>query len=188
MTIMLPALPYHYHALEPVISAATLKLHHGAHHRSYVDKANALLKGTPLARESLDDIVRHASGALFNNAAQAWNHAFFWRSLRPYDAAASRSHLKARFAEHMKGAATGLFGSGWVWLVDEGGELKVTATANAGTPIALGQKPLLVIDVWEHAYYLDHQNRRDRYVEGVIERLLDWEFAERNLAQAAVNV
>ena len=188
MTLTLPPLPYPYHALEPVISAATLKLHHDAHHRSYVDKANALLKSASLAGGRLEDVVRGASGALFNNAAQAWNHAFLWKSLRPYDAGASRHALKARFGEQMKNAATGLFGSGWVWLVDEGGELKVSATANAGTPIALGQKPLLVIDVWEHAYYLDHQNRRDRYVEGVVEHLLDWEFAERNLAEEAVQV
>ena len=188
MTITLPPLPYDCHALEPVISAATLMLHHGAHHRAYVEKANALLKTSPLAGRSLEDVVRHASGPLFNHAAQAWNHAFFWRSLRPYAAAASRSHLKARFGEQLRGAAAGLFGSGWVWLVDDGGELKVASTANAGTPIALGQKPLLVIDVWEHAYYLDHRNRRDRYVDGVIEHLLDWEFAERNLAEEAIHV
>ena len=188
MTITLPPLPYDYEALEPVISAATLKLHHGAHHRGYVDKANHLLKASPLAGASLEDVVRHADGALFNNAAQAWNHAFFWKSLRPYAAAGSRTHLKARFAEQMKAAALALFGSGWVWLVDERGALKVTSTANAGCPIALGQKPLLVIDVWEHAYYLDHHNRRDQYVEGVIEQLLDWDFAEQNLAQEAVHV
>jgi Fe-Mn family superoxide dismutase len=188
MTISLPPLPYEYHALEPVISAAALKLHHGAHHRAYVDKANAILKTSPLAGESLEEIVRRSSGALFNTAAQAWNHAFFWKSLRPYAGSPSHGHLKARFAEQLKGAALGVFGSGWVWLVDEGGALKVTATANAGTPIALGQKPLLALDVWEHAYYLDHQNRRDRYVEGVIEHLLDWEFAERNLAEEAIHV
>jgi Fe-Mn family superoxide dismutase len=188
MTISLPPLPYEYHALEPVISAAALKLHHGAHHRAYVDRTNALLKTAALAGENLEEIVRRASGPLFNNAAQAWNHAFFWKSLRPYAAGASRSHLKARFAEQLKGAAAGVFGSGWVWLVEEAGTLKVTATANAGTPIALGHKPLLAIDVWEHAYYLDHQNRRDGYVAGVIEHLLDWEFAERNLAEEAIHV
>lgn len=188
MTITLPPLPYDYDALEPVISAATLRLHHGAHHRGYVDKANALLKTSALAGRSLEDIVRHADGALFNNAAQAWNHAFFWKSLRPYSAAVARTHLKARFAEQMKAAAAGLFGSGWVWLVEERGALKVTATANAGTPIALGQKPLLVVDVWEHAYYLDHHNRRDRYVEGVLEHLLDWDFAEQNVSREAVHV
>jgi Fe-Mn family superoxide dismutase len=186
MTVTLPPLPYDYHALEPVISAATLKLHHDAHHRTYVEKANALLKNSPLADRSLEEVLREAGGALFNNAAQAWNHAFFWKSLRPYGAPASRSSLKGRFAEQLKGAATGVFGSGWVWLVEDGGELKVSATSNAGTPLTLGQKPLLVIDVWEHAYYLDHQNRRDHYVEGVVEHLLDWEFAERNLAEQTV--
>jgi Fe-Mn family superoxide dismutase len=188
MTVTLPPLPYDYHALEPVISAATLKLHHDAHHRTYVEKANALLQNSPLAERAMHEVLREAGGALFNNAAQAWNHAFFWKSLRPYRASAPRSSLKARFAEQLKGAATGLFGSGWVWLVEDGGELKVSATANAGTPITLGHKPLLVIDVWEHAYYLDHQNRRDRYVEGVVEHLLDWEFAERNLAEQTVQV
>jgi Fe-Mn family superoxide dismutase len=183
MNILLPRLPYEYDALAPVISAATLELHHGAHHRAYVDKANALLKTSPLGGSSLEEIVRRSNGPLFNNAAQAWNHAFFWRSLRPYATAPTQSHLKTRFAEQLKGAAIGLFGSGWVWLVEERGEVKVTATGNADTPIALGQKPLLAIDVWEHAYYLDHQNRREQYVAGVIEHLLDWEFAERNLEQ-----
>jgi superoxide dismutase, Fe-Mn family len=183
MTVMLPPLPYDYGALAPVISAATLQLHHGAHHRAYVDKANALLETSPLSGSSLEEIVRRSNGPLFNNAAQAWNHAFFWRSLRPYRAVAFPSHLKARFAEQLKAAAIGLFGSGWVWLVEERGEVKVTATANADTPIALGQKPLLAIDVWEHAYYLDHYNRRDQYAAGVIEHLLDWEFAERNLRE-----
>lgn len=182
MTIILPPLPYEHHALEPVISAATLKLHHGAHHRGYVDKLNALIKGSALEGASLEQIVKRSSGSVFNNAAQAWNHAFFWSSLRPKARhRGSKSHLAARFAEALKSAAAGHFGSGWIWLVEEGGILKVTATANAGTPIAQGQKPLLVIDVWEHAYYLDHQNRRDVYVAGVVDHLLDWEFAERNL-------
>jgi Fe-Mn family superoxide dismutase len=187
MSITLPPLPYAYDALAPVISAAALELHHGAHHRAYVDKANALLQGSALAGASLEEIVRQANGPLFNNAAQAWNHAFFWRSLRPYRAAASHSHLKARFAEQLKGAALGCFGSGWAWLVEDRGEVKVIATANANTPVALGQKPLLALDVWEHAYYLDHRNRRDEYVAGVVEHLLDWEFAERNLVEEAVH-
>ena len=181
MKIALPPLPYDYHALEPVISAATMKLHHDAHHRGYVDKLNALLKGSALEGEPLEDIVRRGRGAVFNNAAQAWNHAFLWKSLCPQRA--PRNALAARFAEELKSAAAGFFGSGWVWLVEERGALKVTATANANTPIALGQKPLLTIDLWEHAYYLDHQNRRDAYVAGVIDHLLDWEFAERNLLE-----
>jgi Fe-Mn family superoxide dismutase len=189
MRIKLPPLPYDYDALEPVISAATMKLHHGAHHRGYVDKLNALIEGSPLEGATLEEVVKVSRGALYNNAAQAWNHAFFWSSLRPRAAAATpRNSLAARFAEELKSAAAAFFGSGWVWLVEEAGIVKVTATANADTPIVLGQKPLLVIDLWEHAYYLDHQNRRDAYVAGVLDHLLDWEFAERNLRSQAIHV
>ena len=180
----LPPLPYNYDTLEPFISGATLKLHHGAHHRGYVDKLNALIKGTPLESASLEEIVKRSSGGVFNNAAQAWNHAFFWKSLRaPQDFSGRPSGLAARFADELKAAATGLFGSGWVWLVQESVSVRVVTTGNANTPIAHGQRPLLVIDVWEHAYYLDHQNRRDQYVSGVVDHLLNWEFAERNLLE-----
>jgi Fe-Mn family superoxide dismutase len=172
MTIALPPLPYEHHALEPVISSATLKLHHGAHHRGYVDKLNALVKGSALAHATLEEIVKHSRGAVFNNAAQAWNHTFFWPLVS--QTRSSRS-------------AAGLFASGWVWLVEDAGILKVVTTTNAETPIVRGQKPLLVIDLWEHAYYLDHQNRRDFYVTGVVDHLLDWEFAERNLLQEETN-
>src|SRR5689334_8531037 len=179
MTIALPPLPYDYADLEPLISSATMKLHHGAHHRGYVDKLNALVKGTQFEAATLEDIVKRSSGSIFNNAAQAWNHAFFWNSLRPKaPGPARRTALAARFHEVLKSAANALFGSGWVWLVEDDGILKVAATANADTPIVHGQKPLLVIDVWEHAYYLDHQNRRDLYVAAVVDQLLNWEFAE----------
>lgn len=182
MTIALPSLPYAYEALEPVISAATMKLHHGAHHRGYVDKLNALIAGSQFEGAPLETIVKHSSGAVFNNAAQAWNHAFFWNSLQPENPrAAPRGALAERFGEAMKAAASALFGSGWIWLVEDGGILKVTSTSNADTPLVHGQKPLLVLDVWEHAYYLDRQNRRDLYAAAVVEHLLDWEFAERNL-------
>jgi Fe-Mn family superoxide dismutase len=188
MKIPLPPLPYDYDALEPFISTATMKLHHGAHHRGYVDKLNALIEGSPLEGETLEEIVRISSGAVFNNAAQAWNHAFFWSSLRPTRGAAPpKSELAVRFAEGLKSTAIEVFGSGWVWLVEEAGILKITSTANADTPIVHGQKPLLAIDVWEHAYYLDHQNRRDAYVASVVDHLLDWEFAERNLRSQAVH-
>lgn len=194
MAITLPELPYDYDALHPVISAATMKLHHGAHHRGYVDKLNALIKGTDLADASLESIVKRSSGAIFNNAAQAWNHAFYWRSLRPkvshgapQGALAARIDAdfggQQRFGELFKAAAMGVFGSGWVWLVDIGGKLEIKPTANADTPIAHGQQPLLVLDVWEHAYYLDYQSRRLAYVEGAVDLLLDWEFAERNFAR-----
>jgi Fe-Mn family superoxide dismutase len=203
MAIALSELPYGYDALQPVISSATLKLHHGAHHRGYIEKLNALIRDTDLDGAALDVIVRRsardaaanpASRSIFNNAAQAWNHAFFWNSLRPIDrAAAPQGALAAlidadfggqrKFAETFKSAASGLFGSGWVWLVEDGGTLGITATSNADTPILCDRRPLLVLDVWEHAYYLDHQNRRDTYVAGVVDHLLNWEFAERNFAQ-----
>ena len=192
--IALPPLPYDYDALEPFISAATMKLHHGAHHGGYVERLNALITGSPLEGLTLEEIVRRSApggsggaGAplarplIFNNAAQAWNHAFFWSALRPAPSAPPAKSQLARFADQLKSAATGLFGSGWVWLVEDGGTLKVTSTANADTPIVHGQKPLLAIDVWEHAYYLDRQNRRDLYVAAVVDHLLDWEFAERML-------
>ena len=204
MAITLPELPYGYDALQPVISAPTLKLHHGAHHRGYVDRLNALAKGSELEGSSLETIVARSaraaassklSQAIFNNAAQAWNHAFFWRSLRPKVAGgrpqgALAARIEAdfggpqRFGELFKAAAVGVFGSGWVWLVDNGGALEIQATANADTPIVHGQVPLLVLDVWEHAYYLDYQSRRIGYVEGVVDYLLDWEFAESNFARA----
>jgi superoxide dismutase, Fe-Mn family len=194
MAITLPDLPYDYDALQPVISAATMKLHHGAHHRGYVDKLNALVKGTDLEHASLESIVRRSTGAIFNNAAQAWNHAFYWRSLRPkVPHGAPQGELAARldadfggpqrFAEQFKAAAAGVFGSGWAWLVEHDGTLQIRVTSNADTPIAHGQKPLLALDVWEHAYYRDYQSRRIAYVEGVVDLLLDWEFAERNFAR-----
>ena len=196
MPITLPELPYGYEALEPLISSATLKLHHGAHHRGYVDKLNALVKDdAPLeaivrrsARRATTDATERV---IFNNAAQAWNHAFYWSSLRPKGSGgAPRGVLAERIrvdfgsseklAAALKAAALGVFGSGWTWLVLAGGELCVTCTANADSPIAHGQAPLLVLDVWEHAYYLDYQSRRAEYVSGVVDHLLNWQFAERN--------
>ena len=199
MAITLPDLPYDYDALQPVISPATLKLHHGAHHRGYVDKLNALVKGTELEHAPLEAIVRRsaldpASRPIFNNAAQAWNHAFYWRSLgakflrgTPQGALAARINAdfggQQQLVDLFKATALSVFGSGWVWLVDDAGILRVKVTANADTPIAHGQVPLLVLDVWEHAYYLDYQSRRIGYVEGAVDYLLDWKFAERNLTQ-----
>ena len=196
MALTLPDLPYDYDALEPVISSATLKLHHGAHHRGYVDKLNALVKDD----SSLEAIVRRAAAraksdagasAIFNNAAQAWNHSFYWNSLRPKGVGTGpkgrlAERIKADFgspqklAAALKAASLGVFGSGWTWLVLAGGELCVTCTANADSPIAHGQTPLLVLDIWEHAYYLDYQSRRAEYVSGVVDHLLNWEFAEKN--------
>lgn len=180
-TFVLPDLPYPANALEPFISARTLEIHHGRHHRAYVDKANALLgdaAGTP------EDIIARSAGdpsskALFNNAAQAWNHAFYWKSLRPKAGRAPREF--SPWADRLKDAAIGHFGSGWVWLVQERGEIKVAATANADTAFIHGMTPLLVIDVWEHAYYLDRQERRAEYVNALVDNLLDWDFAAANL-------
>lgn len=208
MAITLPDLPYDHDALQPFISAATLKAHHGAHHRGYVDRLNALVKGTDLEGAALATVVRRsaaqapsdaAAHAVFNNAAQAWNHAFYWRSLRPAGAGnapegALRDRIDAdfggqeRFLERFKAAAAGIFGSGWAWLVEDGGRLAITVTANADNPLAAGQTPLLVLDVWEHAYYLDHQSRRMNYVEGAVDHLLDWAFAARNLARQEASV
>jgi Fe-Mn family superoxide dismutase len=200
MPIELPDLPYAYDALEPLISASTLKTHHGKHHRGYVDKLNALIRNTDLADSPLETIVKQsarrsaddpAAVAIFNNAAQAWNHAFYWKSLRPRGGStpqgklatllASRFGSHAGFSEAFKSAATSHFGSGWAWLVMSCGSLSILTTANADTPIVRGQTPLLVIDVWEHAYYLDRQERRAAYVSDVVDQLLDWNFAASNL-------
>jgi Fe-Mn family superoxide dismutase len=201
--LQLPELPFAADALAPLISPKTLQTHHGKHHRAYVDKVNTLVAGTDLEHAALDTIVQRAWSrarddkqmqALFNNAAQAWNHTFYWHSLRPKDTRGPQGALASRiqavfgdmtrFATAFKAAATGHFGSGWAWLVLDGTALRIVTTANADTPIVHGQAPLLVIDVWEHAYYLDHQERRAEYVAGVVENLLNWEFAGRNLELA----
>jgi Fe-Mn family superoxide dismutase len=203
MTLELPSLPFAYDSLAPFISAATLATHHGKHHRAYVDKANVLVGNTDLASATLEAIVQQAwlrafkdrqMVALFNNAAQAWNHTFYWNSLRPKDTRGPQGALAARirqdfgdpesFATALKSAATSYFGSGWAWLVFDGTALRIVTTANADTPLVHGLAPLLVIDVWEHAYYVDHQERRAAYVAGVVESLLNWEFAGRNFELA----
>ena len=198
MSLELPKLPYPYEALEPYISRTTLELHHGKHHRAYVEKASALAKEAGLADKPLEAIIQQTAGqdrhrALFNNAAQAWNHAFYWNSLDPRGGGAPDGELAAHiktdlggyesFAAKFAAAATGQFGSGWAWLVLDGGKLAIITTANADTPVAHGQIPLLTIDVWEHAYYLDYQNRRVDYAEAVIKHLLNWDFANGNLLQ-----
>ena len=199
MPITLPNLPYNFDALEPIISSATLKLHHGVHHRGYVDKLNALIEDdarleTIIRRTASQAAADTGARAIFNNAAQAWNHAFFWNSLRPKGSgggAAGRlaDRIRTDFGspqkliEQLKAAALGVFGSGWTWLVLAGGELRVTSTGNADTPLTRGHKPLLVLDVWEHAYYLDYQNRRAEYAEALIAKLLNWDFAAENLAK-----
>jgi Fe-Mn family superoxide dismutase len=193
---VLPALPYADSALEPVISANTLHFHYGKHHQAYVDNLNKLIAGTELAQLPLEKIIRATAGktdkvAIFNNAAQAWNHAFFWNSMRPHGGGeppaallrmieASFGSLEA-FKKELLAAALAQFGSGWVWLVLDGDKLKVVRTGNADTPLASGLKPLLTVDVWEHAYYLDYQNRRADFVNAVLDKLVNWEFAAANM-------
>jgi superoxide dismutase, Fe-Mn family len=199
MPIELPSLPYAVDALEPHISRTTLEIHHGRHHRAYVEKAQALVAGTPLANASLEDIIAKTAGkkakaALFNNAAQAWNHSFYWNSLSPQGGGAPTGAIAglidrdfashAAFADAFKAAAVGQFGSGWAWLVLDGGKLAITTTGNADTPLAHGQVPLLTADVWEHAYYLDYQNRRPDYLATFLGKLVNWDFANANLQRA----
>ncbi|HTM62524.1 MAG TPA: superoxide dismutase [Burkholderiales bacterium] len=186
----LPSLPYAEDALAPVISAETLQLHHGKHHKKYIDTMNQLLEKEHVQGTTLEDVVRSSKGKLFNNAAQAWNHDFYWKSLSPKSAAPSGA-LKERlerdfgsyekFVEKFAAAANGQFGSGWAWLVDKNGRLEVVATSNADTPMARGERCLLALDVWEHAYYVDYRNQREKYVQAVIEKRLNWEFAGENL-------
>jgi superoxide dismutase, Fe-Mn family len=185
----LPPLPYAEDALAPVLSAETLRLHHGKHHKKYVDTMNQLLEKEPLQAVSLEEVVRAAKGKLFNNAAQAWNHDFYWHSLSPRRRRPAGALLHRieqdfgsyeRFGDAFGAAAIGQFGSGWAWLVQKDGKLQVVATANADTPMAHGTTCLLTVDVWEHAYYVDYRNERERYVSAILERL-NWEFAEKNL-------
>jgi len=186
----LPPLPYPEDALAPVISAETLSLHHGKHHKKYIDTMNQLLEKEHVQAKTLEDAVRSSKGKLFNNAAQAWNHDFYWKSLSPKSAAPSGA-LKQRlerdfgsyekFVEKFAAAADGQFGSGWAWLIDKDGRLEVVATANADTPMAHGARCLLALDVWEHAYYVDYRNQREKYVQAVIEKRLNWEFAGESL-------
>ncbi len=199
MTVQFPALPFANDALEPHISRATMETHHGKHHKAYVDNTNALITGTPLADASLEDIVRASAGrkstaALFNNAAQAWNHAFFWKSLRPtggeprgaVKAAIERSFKTFdRFTSAFATASMEHFGSGWAWALLDGEKIKIATTSNAVTPIVRGKTPLLVLDLWEHAYYLDYRNKRADYVWAFLTSLANWAFAEENLRTAS---
>lgn len=192
----LPGLPYDESALEPVISARTVGFHYGKHHKAYVDNLNKLVAGTELAELPLEKVISEAAGkkdkaALFNNAAQVWNHTFYWSSMRPKGGGVPPAGLKLKIEaafgtvedckKELANAAMTQFGSGWAWLAVEGDKLKVVRTANADVPMTLGLKPLLNIDVWEHAYYLDHQNRRADYVNAVLDKLINWEFAAANL-------
>ena len=191
-----PALPYAENALEPVISAKTISFHYGKHHKGYFDNLNKLIAGTEFEGMPLEKIILATAGkadktAIFNNAAQVWNHTFYWQSLSPKGGGTPPEKLKKQIdasfgsldacIKELSAAAMGRFGSGWAWLVSDGGKLKVINTPNAETPITTSAKPLITIDVWEHAYYLDYQNRRADYVKDVLEKLLNWEFAAQNL-------
>ena len=195
----LPPLPYAEDALAPAISAETLQLHHGKHHKLYVDKTNKLLEERPVEGQTLEEIVRNCAGVpehtqLFNNAAQAWNHDFYWRSLAPKGGEPSGALMQriekdfgdyGRFTKKLAAAASAQFGSGWAWLVLRNGALDVVTTSNADTPMARGISCILTLDVWEHAYYVDYRNQRDKYLEAVINGHLDWDFAAENFGRAA---
>jgi Fe-Mn family superoxide dismutase len=196
-SITLPDLPYGESALAPVISANTLAFHYGKHHRNYVDTLNKLIAGTPMAGLPLAEIIAQTVGkadkaAIFNNAAQAWNHTFYWNSLRAKGGGEPPAELRERIEDdfddveackkELLAAATSQFGSGWAWLVIEEDKLRVVKTANAGTVVGKRSTPLLTIDVWEHAYYLDYQNRRADYAAAVLDKIVNWGFAADNLA------
>ncbi|HOT82404.1 MAG: superoxide dismutase [Defluviicoccus sp.] len=199
MAFELPPLPYAKDALAPHISANTLDFHHGKHHNAYVTNLNNLTKDTPLASESLEGVIRAVAGdaskaGVFNNAAQVWNHTFYWNCMKPggggQPSAAVASALVSafgsfeKFKEEFKNACVTQFGSGWGWLVVADGALKISKTANADLPLAHGQTALLTCDVWEHAYYLDYQNRRPDYVQVFLDNLVNWDFVAQNLSKA----
>ena len=196
MPISLPPLPYAYDALQPHIGAATLETHYDKHHRGYVDKTNSAIAGTARDSQSLEQIVRESEGSLFNNAAQSWNHTFYWRSMRPGGGAGPSGELKSAlerdfgsvdaFKRELGDAANNQFGSGWAWLaIERSGKLAVLSTSDADTPLAQdGMVPILTCDVWEHAYYLDYRNQRAKYVTAFLDHLINWEFADENFRAA----
>ncbi len=200
MAFELPALPYEKNALEPHMSANTFDFHHGKHHNTYIVNLNGLLEGSDLAGKSLEEIIMATAGdaakaGMFNNAAQVWNHTFFWNSMKPGGGGAPSGDLAAKideafgsldgFKDAFKQAGATQFGSGWAWLVvGDGGKLEVVKTPNAETPLTQGKTPLITCDVWEHAYYLDYQNRRPDFLAAFLDNLVNWDFAAENLANA----
>ena len=196
-----PALPYADNALAPHISTETIGFHYGKHHATYIKKYNDMVAGTPLDDQNIEDVIvatanNPEKAGLFNNGAQAWNHSFYWNSLSPNGGGKPSGEIAGKidtdfgnydaFKEELANAAATQFGSGWAWLVLDKGQLKVVKTANAQTPLTSGMIPILTIDVWEHAYYLDFQNRRPDYVAAVIDDLLNWDFASQNFFNAQV--
>lgn len=200
MAYQLPALPYEYTALEPYISKSTLEFHHDKHHAAYVNNYNNAVAGTDLDSHSIEDVIKTIAGdasksGLFNNAAQAWNHTFYWNCMKSGGGGQPTGELADKikadfgsyenFVEEFKKAGATQFGSGWAWLVLDNGTLKVTKTSNAENPLTAGQVPLLTMDVWEHAYYLDYQNRRPDYMGDFVGSLINWDFVAENYAAAA---
>jgi len=193
MAFTLPPLPYAKDALAPHISAETLDFHYGKHHQAYVTNLNKLVEGKPEEKKSLEEIILSSDGGTFNNAAQIWNHTFYWSSMKPHGGGQPTGDLLAaitrdfgsfdKFKEDFTTAATTQFGSGWAWLVLKSGKLSVTKTGNADLPLKHGQKALLTIDVWEHAYYIDYRNARPKYIETFLTSLANWDFALANLSK-----
>jgi len=191
MAIVLPDLPFAKNALEPHISARTLEFHHDKHHAAYVTNANKMIAGTDLETAKLETIIEKTAGVadkagIFNNAAQVWNHSFYWECMKPGGGGPPTGKIAKmidsdlggydKFVEAFKNAGATQFGSGWAWLVLDGGTLKITKTPNAATPLVEGHKALLTVDVWEHAYYLDYQNKRPDYLSIFVEHLINWDF------------
>ncbi|MGQ9808072.1 MAG: superoxide dismutase [Armatimonadota bacterium] len=191
MQFELPALPWRKGALAPYISEETIEYHYGKHHATYVANLNRLLEGTPLAGHPLEEIIRESQGPLFNNAAQVWNHTFYWNSMSPSGGGAPKGAIAEaieksfgsfkEFRKAFSDAAVSLFGSGWCWLVKSGDGLEIVTTSNAGTPLTEAKTPLLTLDVWEHAYYIDYRNARAKFVDGFWD-VVNWEHAARQLA------
>jgi Fe-Mn family superoxide dismutase len=199
MAFELPPLPYAHDALGPYMSRETLEFHHDKHHQAYVTALNNLVKDTPLAGKSLEEVCKASFGdaskqAIFNNAGQHWNHALFWPAMKPHGGGAIPSELESRlksdfgsvdaFKEQFVQAGVGQFGSGWCWLVVDGGKLKVTKTPNGENPLVHGQHAILGCDVWEHSYYIDYRNRRADYLKAFVDNLVNWEFVAQKLAEA----
>lgn len=199
MAFELPPLPYAANALEPYMSANTFSFHHAKHHNAYVTNLNNLIKDTHMSQLSLEEIILESAkdpgkGGVFNNAAQVWNHTFFWHCMKPQGGGLPTGAIAekidetfgsyAAFVEQFKATAIGQFGAGWAWLVIDGGALKIIKTLNADLPMVHGQTALLTVDVWEHAYYLDYQNRRPDYVQAFLDNLVNWDYVNQNLARA----
>lgn len=199
MAFDFPKLPWADNALDPYISANTISFHYGKHHKTYLDRMNAAIEGTPNAEKSLEQLIKDTAKdpsqqGLFNNAAQTWNHTFFWNSMKPKGGGEPTGALKDKigeafggvdkFKEEFSNKAATLFGSGWTWLVVNNGKLEIVQTSNAGNPITDGKTPLITLDVWEHAYYLDYQNRRPDFIKAFLDNLVNWEFAAENLSKA----